>query len=192
MTATPNPERTERTRAALIQAARTAFADLGYAAASTPKIASAAGVSRGALYHHFPAKEDLFTAVVEQEQAAVAASILRITAPVTNPIDALHAGTEAFIAALRDPGRRRILLIDGPAILGTSTIREIDQRHAGRTLAEGVAEAIDRGYLQPLPAAALADLLSAAFDRLAQVNDADGAYRTALRGLLDGITLRRD
>ncbi len=192
MTATPNVERTERTRAALIQAARAAFATDGYAPTSTPRIAEQANVSRGALYHHFAGKADLFRAVVEYEQASVAAEILRATSPITNPIDALAAGSDAFLNAMRDTGRRRILLVDGPAILGPATMREIDQRHAGSTLAGGIQEAIDRGYLKPLPPAALADLLSAVFDRLAQVEDTNGDYRQVLDSLLDGITLRRD
>ncbi len=192
MTATPNVERTERTRAALIQAARAAFATDGYATTSTPRIAEQANVSRGALYHHFANKADLFRAVVEHEQANVAAEILRATTPLTNPIDALAAGTDAFLNAMRDTGRRRILLVDGPAILGPATMREIDQQHAGRTLAGGIREAIERGYLRPLPPAALADLLSAVFDRMAQVDDANGDYRKALDGLLNGIVLRRD
>lgn len=192
MTATPNVERTERTRAALVQAARHAFATDGFAATSTPRIAEQANVSRGALYHHFASKSDLFRAVVEYEQESVAGEILRATTPLTNPVDALAAGTGAFLNAMSDAGRRRILLVDGPAILGAATMREIDQRHAGQTLAEGIAEAIERGYLLPLPPAALADLLSAVFDRIAQVDDTNGDYRKALEGLLDGITLNRD
>jgi AcrR family transcriptional regulator len=192
MTAIPNVERSERTRTTLIQAARTAFATDGYGPTSTPRIAEEAKVSRGALYHHFASKADLFRAVVEYEQATVAAEILSATTPLTNPIDALTAGTGAFLNAMRDPGRRRILLVDGPAILGAATMREIDQQHAGNTLAQGIAEAIERGYLRPLPPAALADLLSAVFDRIAQVDDPNGDYRAVLEGLLDGITIRRD
>src|SRR5262245_52279085 len=137
MTHTPNVERTARTRAALIQAARTAFATEGYVATSTPGIAQDAGVSRGALYHHFADKAELFRAVDEHEQAAVATAIEQATANQADPLAALRIGGETYLETMRDPGRRRILLVDGPAILGNDAMREIDQRHGGRTLAEG-------------------------------------------------------
>jgi len=88
---------------------------------------------------------------------------------------------------MRDPGRRRILIIDGPAVLGSQAMREIDARHAGRTLVEGVQAAIDSGRMRPLPAVALAALLNAAFDRAAENDDERGEYRQALWALLEGL-----
>lgn len=184
-----NAVRSERTRAALITAARDLFANDGYAATSTPDIVRQANVSRGALYHHFADKLDLFRAVVEYEQATVAREIDHASQEVADPIAAIRLGGEAFLEAMRDPGRRRILLIDGPAVLGTEVMREIDTRHAGRTLVEGVQAAIAAGRIQPLPAAALADLLSAAFDRVAEAGDERGEYRRALWALLEGLTI---
>src|SRR5688572_2283235 len=92
MISTPNPERTARTRAALVQAARAAFATNGFTATSTPRIAEDAGVSRGALYHHFADKAELFRAVVEHEQAAVATAIEQATSTVDDPLLALRTG----------------------------------------------------------------------------------------------------
>jgi len=90
---------------------------------------------------------------------------------------------------MRDAGRGRILLIDGPAVLGSQAMREIDARHAGRTLAEGVQAAIDAGRMQPLPAATLAALLNAAFDTVAEYDDERGEYRRALWGLIESLRI---
>jgi len=182
-----NAVRSERTRAALIAAALDLFATGGYAATSTPDIVRVANVSRGALYHHFPDKLNLFRAVVEAEQATVAREVNRASQEVDDPVAAIRLGGEAFLEAMRDPGRRRILLIDGPAVLGVAAMRKIDARHAGRTLVEGVQAAISAGRMRPLPSLALADLLNAAFDRVAEAEDEGGEYRAALWGLIEGL-----
>lgn len=189
MNESKNAVRSERTRTVLLTTARDLFANDGYAATSTPDIVHQANVSRGALYHHFADKTDLFRAVVEYEQAAVAREIDNASSDENDPVAAIRLGGEAFLEAMRDPGRRRILLIDGPAVLGTEVMREIDARHAGRTLVEGVQASIAAGRIQPLPAAALADLLSAAFDRVAEHDDERGEYRRALWALLEGLTI---
>lgn len=182
-----NAVRSERTRSTLIAAARDLFATHGYAATSTPDIVRQANVSRGALYHHFKDKADLFRAVVEAEQAAVAREIDDASRKEDDPVAALRLGGEAFLDAMHDPGRRRILLIDGPAVLGTDAMRQIDARHAGRTLVEGVQAAIAAGQIRPLPSIALAALLNAAFDRAAEHDDERGEYRQALWGLIEGL-----
>lgn len=182
-----NAVRSERTRTALLKTARDLFANDGYAATSTPAIVAAAGVTRGALYHHFIDKEDLFRAVVEREQAAITAGIDAASDDLGDPVAAIRAGGEAFLEGMRDPGRRRILLVDGPAVLGAQAMREIDARHAGRTLVEGIQAAIDAGRLRPLPAGPLAALLNAAFDRAAEAGDGQGEFRAALWGLIEGL-----
>ncbi|MDQ3443021.1 MAG: TetR/AcrR family transcriptional regulator [Chloroflexota bacterium] len=182
-----NAVRSERTRTALIAAARDLFATGGYAATSTPDIVRVANVSRGALYHHFADKLNLFRAVVEAEQATVAQEVDRPSQEVDDPVAAIRLGGEAFLEAMRDPGRRRILLIDGPAVLGVAAMREIDARHAGRTLVEGVQTAIAAGRMRSLPPVALAALLNAAFDRVAEADDEGGEYRAALWGLIEGL-----
>ncbi len=185
-----NAARSERTRAALIGGARDLFASGGYAATSTPDIVRQANVSRGALYHHFADKLDLFRAVVDAEQATVAREIDHASRDVDDPVVAIRLGGEAFLDAMRDPGRRRILLIDGPAVLGVDTMREIDTRHAGQTLVEGVRAAIDAGRMRPLPPVALAALLNATFDRVAEADEEEGEYRTALWGLIEGLRIQ--
>jgi AcrR family transcriptional regulator len=184
-----NPERSDATREALVTAARKLFAEKGYAATGTPEIVAAAKVTRGALYHHFADKAHLFRAVVEQEQAAIAAEIEAAAPPEMDPVGAIVEGGETFLAAMSDPGRRRILLVEAPAVLGPAGAAAIDAAHAGRTLVEGVTVAIEAGALAALPAPALADLLDAMYDRAAlaatRANAAD--YRAAIRAIVAGL-----
>lgn len=162
-----NRERTETTRAALIVAARKLFVEKGYADTGTPELVAAAGLTRGALYHHFPDKQALFRAVVEAEAAAVAGEIEQGSAASADPIDALLAGGRAYLDAMRVAGRTRLLLIDGPAVLGRTVMDEIDARHGSRTLREGLAAAMRSGALARLPIEALTVQLGAMFDRAA-------------------------
>src|SRR5690606_18646173 len=94
-----------------------------------------------------------------------------------------------YLYGMRDAGRRRILLIDAPAVLGAEENAEIDDRHGGRTLREGVAEAIAAGDLPDLPVAELADILDAMFDRaaLSAGTEEEERYRIAIRGVITGL-----
>lgn len=186
-----NRERTEVTRRDLLRAARKLFAEKSYAETSTPEIVATAGVTRGALYHHFPDKQALFRAVVEREAADVAGEIERATLDDSQPLSALLAGSAAYFTAMRAPGRARLLLLDGPAVLGRSAIDEIDSRHGNRTLREALVAMMDSGVIQPMPVDPLTALLGAAFDRAA-LAIADGApaedYQATLYALLDGLS----
>jgi AcrR family transcriptional regulator len=186
-----NRDRTEKTRSALIQAARALFITKGYAETSTPEIVAAAGITRGALYHHFEDKRALFRAVVRDEAGAVAQDIERKASRGLAPMAALLAGSAAYLDAMRVPGRTRLLLIEGPSVLGLAEMKALDQDTAARTLAEGL-----RAAMAPeagLPLAALTDLLSAAFDRAALAIEAGGSAETysaaialMIRGLAGG------
>ncbi|TKT80325.1 TetR/AcrR family transcriptional regulator [Aquamicrobium sp. LC103] len=188
-----NRERTEATRKALIAAARRLFVEKSYAETGTPEIVAAAGVTRGALYHHFTDKQALFRAVVEEEAAAVADEIDRAAPAVLFARDALIEGGAAFIEAMAAPGRTRLLLLDGPAVLGRAAMDEIDGRHAARTLRTGLAAAMGSGELPELPLDALTALLSAAFDRAALAVEAGGDagdYRKTLEAMISGLVRR--
>lgn len=191
MESTRNAVRAERTRAVLLDTARARFATDGYAATSTPTIVDEAGVSRGALYHHFRDKAHLFEAVVEREYAAVAEVIEAIAAATmeqtVDSVEILVAAGNAFLDALRDPGRRRILLVDGPAVLGPETIHEINGRHTGRTLRMGVAAAVACGDFADLPIDAVADVLDAAYDRTALVEGDDAPHRMVIGIMMEGF-----
>ncbi|WP_157020286.1 TetR/AcrR family transcriptional regulator, partial [Mesorhizobium xinjiangense] len=158
-----NTERTRATRAGLLSAARQLFVAKGYAETGTPEIVAAAKVTRGALYHHFADKQALFRAVVEQESAAVAGEIEQAAPASMPPLEALIAGGAAFIRAMRVDGRTRLLLLDGPAVLGRAELDRIDLEMGGLgSLRDGLAAAMRAGALPAVPLGALAALLSAA------------------------------
>ena len=186
-----NRDRTEATRADLIAAARKLFTEKSYAETGTPEIVAAAGVTRGALYHHFADKQALFAAVVEQEAAAVAQEIERASPPSLFPRDALIAGSDAYLAAMRTFGRTRLLLLDGPAVLGRAAMDAIDNRHGSRSLREGLVAAMRAQAMTRLPAEALTALLAAAFDRAALAIETGASaedYRAVLMALIDGLS----
>ena len=143
-----NRDRTEATREALIAAARARFVSEGFAATSTPAIVADAGVTRGALYHHFEDKRDLFQAVVEREAEAVANRIgtVGVDRPLS-PREVLFEGSRAYLEAMRVPGRTRLLLIEAPAVLGAVDARRVDDRHAGATLVDALARVL--GWKRP-------------------------------------------
>lgn len=184
-----NRDRTAETRARLIAAARALFVEKGYAETGTPEIVAAAGVTRGALYHHFADKADLFRAVAEAEAATVAAEIEAEAADAASAQDALTHGTAAYFRAMAEPGRSRILLLDGPAVLGPEVMGRIDAESGAGSLRAGLAAALgDR--IETLPLDALAAVLSAGFDRAA-LDIAGGAasapYEAAVTALIDGL-----
>ncbi|OCO98775.1 MULTISPECIES: TetR/AcrR family transcriptional regulator [unclassified Ensifer] len=183
-----NRERSDTTRAAILDAARDLFVSRGYADTSTPDIVAAAGLTRGALYHHFEDKKALFRAVAEREAAAVATAIEKATTGDLPPRDALKAGAHAYFDAMREPGRIRLLLLDGPAVLGKHEMVAIDAANAQRTLEEGIAEAMAPRAPAPEKLSAMASLLSAAFDRAA-LDIAEGAsselYAETIGTLID-------
>lgn len=186
-----NRERTEVMRAALMAAARTLFVEKSYGETGTPEIVAAAGVTRGALYHHFEDKRALFLAVVEAEAEAVAREVEDGSSSADKPPrEALLKGGEAFLTAMAAPGRTRLLLLDGPAVLGRAAMDEIDMRHGLRTLKEGLEAAMDAGAIRRLPLDTLTLLLGAAFDRAALALEAGAARKDVtqtLKALLDGL-----
>lgn len=185
-----NKSRTEATRAALIRAARALFVEKGFAETGTPDIVKAAQVTRGALYHHFADKTDLFRAVVEIEAKAVAAAI---EADSQDPVDALDAftrGGDAYFRAMKAPGRARLLLIDGPVVLGPTEMARIDALTGGDELLQGLQYAAENGDIGDVPLEPLAELLSAAFDKAAlQIANGKPAapYKRAVTALLTGL-----
>ncbi len=188
-----NQERTDVTRAALISAARELFVEKSYAETGTPEIVAKAGVTRGALYHHFADKQALLAAVVEAEASAVAGEIEALTLHSRSARDALVEGAGAFLSVMQVPGRTRLLLLDGPAVLGRAAMEEIEARHDKRTLREGLSAAMDAGALQPLPLDALTAQLAALFDRAALSIDggADaGEHQRILEAVIDGLMSR--
>jgi AcrR family transcriptional regulator len=185
-------EQAEATRAALLEAARALFAQRGYAAVGTEEIVRRARVTRGALYHHFRGKEDLFRAVVEDVERElterIAAEALAIEA--VDPWAALRGGARAFLAASAEPEVQRIIMLDAPAVLGWEAWREIGERY-GLGLVEGVLEAaMEAGALARQPARPLAHVLIGALDEaamyVARADDVAGA-REEMAGTIDRL-----
>jgi AcrR family transcriptional regulator len=153
------------TRAALLTVARELFAERGYAQVGTEEIVRTAGVTRGALYHHFKDKADLFAAVYEDvegllmEQIATAAM-----AAAKDPLELLRAGASGFLDACEDPAVQQIALLDAPAVLGWERWREIGMRYGFGLVRGGLQEAMDAGLIERQPLDALAHLLLGAID----------------------------
>ena len=183
-------ERRAETKRALLVAARKLIVEKGYAETGTPEIVKDAEVTRGALYHHFSDKADLMRALVRQEAVAVASEIDADTDTGQTPLEAFMAGAKAYFTAMSAPGRAKILLLEGPAVLGIEEMAALDRETGGATLLEGLRHAARHGAIENIELEPLADLLSSAFDRaaLAIANGVDReAYEHATKMLLAGV-----
>ncbi len=160
----------EATTGALLAAARALFAEKGYAGVGTEEIVQRAGVTRGALYHHFRGgKEELFQAVLVQVSAETTRRVVEAAAAVADPWEELVVGVDAFLDACVTEEVQRIMLIDGPAVLGWDVWRAADAEQALGLLESALQNAIDAGRLIPQPARALAHVLLGAVDEAAMV-----------------------
>jgi AcrR family transcriptional regulator len=157
-------EQSEATRAALLGAARELFAERGYAGVGTEEIVRAAGVTRGALYHHFAGKRDLFRAVYEDVERELVEVIAAGAAGAENPLDVLRAGARAWLDACEDPAVQRITLLDAPSVLGWEEWREIGVKYGFGLIQGTLQAAIDAGQLPPQPVKPLAHLILGAID----------------------------
>ena len=154
-------ERTEATRGRLIATARRLFAERGFAATSTEEILKEAAVSRGALYHHFPSKTDLFQATFEQVEDELTAQVLQSAAAggETDPMRILQIGFDAFLDQCLNPEVQRIVMLDGPTVLGWDLWHELDERYAFGTIKTVLSVAADIGRIEPSAVDPLAHLL---------------------------------
>jgi AcrR family transcriptional regulator len=151
-------ERAADTREALIAAARSLFADPGFADAALETIVRDAGVTRGALYHHFADKTELFAAVFERVEAEMAQRMAEAVAAAreTDPVEVMRLGTRFWLDACADPEVQRIVLMDAPAVLGWDRWTEIGQRYNIGVVTGLLADAIDSGRSPPQPVEATA------------------------------------
>jgi AcrR family transcriptional regulator len=128
---TSQPERRATTIASIISAARELFTASGFAATSIDDIARRAGVAKGAVYHHFKSKEQIFQRVFEQMTGALAAEVATSSATGKSTLDRFERGTLKYLTSIASNKFRQVLLIDGPAVLGWEKWREIDARYFG-------------------------------------------------------------
>ncbi|MGH7735766.1 MAG: TetR/AcrR family transcriptional regulator [Gemmatimonadales bacterium] len=187
-------ERRSATITAILAAARALFAELGFEATSIDDIALAAGVTKGAVYHHFASKEAIFVEVLD----AVHRDLANTPAPpelgaIADPIEMMAAGVLAYLAAACEPPTRRILLVDGPVVIGWARWREIDDAYFGagarlllrRVLGPGATEReVDAATHLTMGAVMEAALACATAQNPAEkARDLTEALRQMLRGL---------
>ncbi len=162
-------DRSAATRAALVAAGRRLFATEGYADVGTERIVQAAGVTRGALYHQFSDKADLFAAVFEEVEAELTQRLaeLMTTAPADDLQALMLAGADAWLDASIEPEVQRIVLLDGPAVLGWERWREIGLRYGLGLVTGALAAAVASGQIADQPVEPLAHALVGALDEAA-------------------------
>jgi AcrR family transcriptional regulator len=146
-------ERAAETRDALIAAARPLFAAQGFAEVALEGIVRAAGVTRGALYHHFADKTELFATVFEQveEEVAVRMGEAIAASNQTDPIEVMRLGAGFWLDACSDPEVQRIVLVDAPAVLGWTRWTEIGNRYNIGTVRALLSNAVETGRIPPQP-----------------------------------------
>jgi AcrR family transcriptional regulator len=175
-------QRTEATTGQLLGAARRLFAADGYTATSLEDVVAAAGVTKGALYHHFSSKRDLFRAVFEQEEIALARASHEAYRREDDPWKGFQAGCIAFLEGSLDPGAQRIVVLDGPSVLGWETVREIEKRHSMAMIEGGLRQAMESGRIATRDTGPLAHMLFGALCEGAMtVARSGGDQRAAMR-----------
>lgn len=189
-------ERTAATRSQLIGAARKLFADRGFAEVSAQAIVSAAGVTRGALYHQFEDKAGLFAAVYEELEREVVTDIAREIdeGQASDPLEAMRVGARRFLDACAAPDVQQIVLIDAPAVLGWDRWREVGVKYGLGVIEGMLAHAVAEGAIPEQPLRATAHVLLGALDEAALYVSRAADRRQARRDmdavcdrLLDGI-----
>ena len=185
-------DRSASTREALIGAARALFAEHGFNGVSTEAIVAAAGVTRGAMYHQFADKSELFAAVFEAVELEVTTRLATdfFAAGETDPVKLMQLGARAWLDLCAEPEVQRIVLIEAPAVLGWARWREIGQRY-GLGLVRGMLEgAMAAGRIAEQPITPLAHLLMGSLDEAALyiAQSADPATaRSEMQAVLDTI-----
>jgi AcrR family transcriptional regulator len=195
------------TRAALLEAARAQFTEVGYQEAGIEALARAARVTKGALYHHFPDKRAVFDAVVVTLQEDVAARVSQAAGRTSQaagrraaaPLDRLQAGCEAFLELCCEPSYRRLVIEEAPAVLGTARCREIESATSIGLLVGGLRALAGAGVLavrdHELVGRMLASMICEAALLLARAPERAGPRRreaiATVRRLLDGLRAGR-
>ena len=169
MARTKHDLRSEATRRQLVSAARALFGANGYAGVGTEEIVRAAGVTRGALYHQFRDKADLFAAVAEEVEAEIADRIAAgaAEAAADDPVGALRIGARLFLDACAEPEVERIILLDAPAVLGWEAWRDLAGRYGLGLVQVALQTAMDAGVIVAQPVVPLAHVLVGALDECA-------------------------
>lgn len=186
-------ERRTATRAAILTASADLFGAQGFAATSVDQIAAAAGVAKGAVYHHFPTKEAVFEAVFEEASEVLVRDVMDASRGARDVLASIGLGTAAYFEACSQGPNGRIILGDGPKVLGWERWREIDSRYFGALIPRALGVAMEQGIIARQPVEPLGRLLLGAVTEAAVAAGHGGepqAYVAALKTLLEGLRLR--
>lgn len=182
------------TRDALVDAGLALFTERGYSDVGTEEVVKRAKVTRGALYHHFTDKRDLFRAVHERVEVDLVERIAERMSGVSDPWEVMVTGTRAFLDACDEPAVKQVALVDAPAVLGWREWREIDERYGLGLMKAALGGAIEAGVLRPAPLDALSHLMLGAMAEaafvIANAENPEAAREeseTALFALLEGL-----
>jgi AcrR family transcriptional regulator len=190
-------DRRAATQAAILKAARKLFGADGFAATTMDDIAAAARVAKGAVYHHFKTKEEVFEAVFEQVSHDLVAEIDAVARAEKDALVAMAAGTQHYLAACAKGAAGQIILRDGPAVLGWERWREIDAKHFGGKVPRGLEAAMARGLIARQPVEPLARLLLGAMTEAAvacagasDIRKAGAEYSRAFKSLIEAMRVK--
>ncbi|MFS1292163.1 TetR/AcrR family transcriptional regulator [Pseudomonas piscis] len=186
MSSRPRAEMIEATRAKLIASARQAFARQGYAKTSMDDLTAEAGLTRGALYHHFGDKQGLLAAVVEQIDSEMDARLDQVSDQAGDPWEGFTRRCRAYLEMAQEPEIRRIVLQDARAVLGE---RLPDQEHCIDSLGRRLQTLAETGIISPAPSQALARLVNGSLVDTALWIAADAAPGQRLEQALLGLEL---
>jgi AcrR family transcriptional regulator len=182
-----NVARGEATRGQLVGIATRMFAERGYEDTSIEAVLREAGVSRGSLYHHFASKEALFEAVAEAVETSVGEQTVAAASGSAGPVEALRAGFVAWIRLAGDPVVRRILLIDGPSVLGWERWRAMEEQHALGLIRAVLQIIANEGRVRPELVGTLSHVLLASVNEVALLVARSDDKEAAMQAGADAI-----
>jgi AcrR family transcriptional regulator len=178
-------ERSETTRRGLLASARTLFARDGFGATSLDAVASSCAVTKGALYHHFEGKTDLFQAVFQEEQRRLAEVVAAAYAGKADPWSGFLAGCRAFLGEALDPAVQQIVFLDAPGVLGWEVMHQIESDYGLTLIKDGLSRLMAAGRIRRRPVDPLAHLLFGALTEgalfVARSSDRAAAQRGVVR-----------
>ena len=180
-------QQSEATRRKLLRVGRDLFARRGYNDVPTEEIVRRAGVTRGALYHHFRDKRDLFAAVVEEVEREVMERVAQVALQETDAWEQQRAAIGAFLDVCLEPAVLRIVLTDAPSVLGLTAWREIEAKYGLALVQAGIQSVMDAGYIEKQPVEPLSHLFLGALTEgglvIARADDRELARREVGEGL---------
>jgi AcrR family transcriptional regulator len=187
-------ERRAATSNAILQSAVELFGKVGFEQTSVDRIAHHAGVSKGIVFHHFESKEQLFEAVIEHYSEIVGLAVREAAKDAPDILSAIDRGTRCYFRTCADPIMNRVILQDGPAVLGWRRWREIDEKYFSWQIPRALRTAMEQGVVKRQPIEPLARvLLGALFEAAVACAESDAPeqtceqYAQATHSLIEGL-----